>query len=133
MLPGFVLVVVSFATRGAYGQLEWTFTLENYQRLAGFSLFGWTSDYLIILWRSVVVACPKLDDTRPYASKLAAILRDPSIPKATVVRMEVPCCGGLTSIASEAKALSGRASLDDVEFGNGVIEFDEFIQWWLDR
>jgi spermidine/putrescine transport system permease protein len=56
VLPGFVLVVVSFATRGAYGQLEWTFTVENYQRLAGFSLFGWTSDYLLILWRSVVVA-----------------------------------------------------------------------------
>ena len=56
VLPGLVLVMVSFATRGAYGQLEWTFTLENYQRLAGFSLFGWTSDYLLILWRSVVVA-----------------------------------------------------------------------------
>ena len=56
VLPGLVLVVVSFATRGAYGQLEWTFTVENYKRLMGFSLFGWTSDYLLILWRSVVVA-----------------------------------------------------------------------------
>ena len=56
VLPGLVLVVVSFATRGAYGQLVWDFTVENYQRLMGFSLFGWTSDYLIILWRSVVVA-----------------------------------------------------------------------------
>jgi len=56
VLPGLVLVVVSFATRGAYGQLEWEFTIENYKRLAGFSLFGWTADYLIILWRSVVVA-----------------------------------------------------------------------------
>lgn len=56
VLPGLVLVVVSFATRGAYGQLEWDFTIENYKRLMGFSLFGWTSDYLVILWRSVVVA-----------------------------------------------------------------------------
>jgi spermidine/putrescine transport system permease protein len=56
VLPGLVLVVVSFATRGAYGQLEWIFTAENYKRLVGFTLFGWTSDYLIILWRSVVVA-----------------------------------------------------------------------------
>ncbi len=56
VLPGLVLVVVSFVTRGAYGQLEWVFTLENYKRLMGFSLFGWTADYLIILWRSVVVA-----------------------------------------------------------------------------
>ncbi len=56
VLPGLVLVVVSFATRGAYGQLVWEFTIENYKRLMGFSLFGWTSDYLLILWRSVVVA-----------------------------------------------------------------------------
>ena len=56
VIPGLVLVVVSFLTRGAYGELEWAFTLENYKRLAGFSLFGWTADYLMILWRSVVVA-----------------------------------------------------------------------------
>ncbi|MGD8542162.1 MAG: ABC transporter permease [Desulfobacteraceae bacterium] len=56
VLPGLVLVAVSLATRGTYGQLEWQFTLENYKRLAGFSLFGWTADYLMILWRSVVVA-----------------------------------------------------------------------------
>jgi ferredoxin len=74
--------------------------------------------------RSVVVACPKLDDTTPYAHKLGAILREPSIPKATVVRMEVPCCGGLTSIASEAKTLSGRGDLvvEEVTIGtNGDI------------
>jgi len=56
VLPGLVLVGVSLATRGSYGQLEWQFTLESYKRLAGFSLFGWTADYLTILWRSVVVA-----------------------------------------------------------------------------
>ena len=56
VLPGLVLVVVSLVTRGAYGDLEWVFTLENYKRLAGFSLFGWTADYLMIVWRSVVVA-----------------------------------------------------------------------------
>ncbi len=56
VLPGLVLVLVSFATRGTYGQVEWVFTLENYKRLAGFSMFGWTSDYLLILWRSVLVA-----------------------------------------------------------------------------
>ena len=56
ILPGLVLVVVSLATRGAYQPLEWTFSFENYKRLAGFTLFGWTADYLRILWRSVVVA-----------------------------------------------------------------------------
>ena len=70
--------------------------------------------------RSVVVACPKLDDTRPYAAKLGAILRDPTIPKVVVVRMEVPCCGGLTTIAREAAALSGRRDLIVEEVTLGV-------------
>ena len=61
--------------------------------------------------RSVVVGCPKLDDTSGYAEKLAAILAEPTIPKALVVRMEVPCCGGLTAIAQEAVRLSGRTDL----------------------
>lgn len=61
--------------------------------------------------RSVVVACPKLDRTEPYAEKLGAILSDASIPKVLVVRMEVPCCGGLTAITRQAVALSGRTDL----------------------
>ncbi|MEW5723970.1 MAG: ABC transporter permease [Thermodesulfobacteriota bacterium] len=57
VLPGVVLVLVSFATRGAYGQVEWDLTVGNYKRLIGFSVLGdWTADYLRILWRSVVVA-----------------------------------------------------------------------------
>ncbi|MDZ4198235.1 MAG: 4Fe-4S binding protein [Kiritimatiellia bacterium] len=61
--------------------------------------------------RSVVVGCPKLDRTDGYAEKLAAILSEPSIPRVLIVRMEVPCCGGLTAIVEEAAALSGRRDL----------------------
>jgi len=61
--------------------------------------------------RAVAVGCPKLDDTEGYAEKLGAILSEPTIPKVTVVRMEVPCCGGLTAIAREAIRLSGRTDL----------------------
>jgi NAD-dependent dihydropyrimidine dehydrogenase PreA subunit len=61
--------------------------------------------------RGVVVGCPKLDDTEGYAEKLGAILSDPSIPRVVVVRMEVPCCGGLTMIVKNAVELSGRADL----------------------
>ena len=61
--------------------------------------------------RAVVVACPKLDRTDPYVDKLAAIFSEPSIPKAIVVRMEVPCCGGLTAIAAEAVRRSEREDL----------------------
>lgn len=70
--------------------------------------------------RGVVVGCPKLDDTGPYAEKLGAILADPSIPKVTVVRMEVPCCGGLSAIAREAVELSGREDLEAVEVTVGL-------------
>lgn len=56
IIPGLALVAVSFASRGAYGELIWQFSFENYKRLAGFGMFGWTSDYLLIVWRSVVVA-----------------------------------------------------------------------------
>lgn len=71
--------------------------------------------------RSVVVACPKLDRTEPYAAKLAGILKDTSIPKAIIVRMEVPCCGGLTAIAMQAAEMSGRSDLrvDEVTVGLG--------------
>ncbi len=61
--------------------------------------------------RGVVVACPKLDNTEPYAAKLGAILADESIPKVIVLRMEVPCCGGLTMITRQAAELSGRSDL----------------------
>lgn len=61
--------------------------------------------------RSVVVACPKLDVTEPYVDKLAAIFRDNDIPRVLVVRMEVPCCGGLTRMVAQARQLSGRDDL----------------------
>ena len=56
VIPGLALIAVSFATRGPYGGVHWVFTAENYKRLIGFTVFGWTTDYLTILWRSVVVA-----------------------------------------------------------------------------
>lgn len=56
VIPGIALIAVSFTTRGAYGELVWTFSLENYRRLAGYGMFGWTSDYLLIIGRSILVA-----------------------------------------------------------------------------
>jgi len=70
--------------------------------------------------RGVLVACPKLDRTEPYVDKLAGILRDATIPKLIVVRMEVPCCGGLTVIAREAARQSGREDLVVEEVTVGV-------------
>ncbi|MBU1194506.1 MAG: ABC transporter permease [Proteobacteria bacterium] len=56
ILPGLILVLVSFAGRGSYGELVWEFSLENYSRLMGFGVFGWTPDYIVILLRSAWVA-----------------------------------------------------------------------------
>ncbi|UCE06681.1 MAG: 4Fe-4S binding protein [bacterium] len=75
--------------------------------------------------RSVVVGCPKLDDTRPYASRLGAILQEPTIPKVIVVRMEVPCCGGLTMIVEEAVRFSGR---DDIIVEENIIGIDGVVK-----
>jgi ferredoxin len=61
--------------------------------------------------RAVVIACPKLDRTEPYVEKLAAIFAQNPIPKVLVVRMSVPCCGGLTHIVRDALHLSGRTDL----------------------
>lgn len=57
---------------------------------------------------AIAVGCPKLDDGRAYIAKLAQILRNNEIRSLTVVRMEVPCCGGLEYIARQAMALSGK-------------------------
>ncbi|MFH0952838.1 MAG: 4Fe-4S binding protein [Verrucomicrobiota bacterium] len=70
--------------------------------------------------RSVVVGCPKLDDTTGYVEKLGAILAEPSIPKVIVVRMEVPCCGGLTATVEEAARASGRQDLEIEEVVIGL-------------
>lgn len=75
--------------------------------------------------RAAVVACPKLDRTDGYVEKLAGILSEASIPRAIVVRMEVPCCGGLTAIARDAARQSGRSDLqlDEVTVGvDGAIK-----------
>ena len=61
--------------------------------------------------RGIVIACPKLDRTEGYVEKLAEILKSNGIPKVIIVRMEVPCCGGLTMIVKEAAQLSGRTDL----------------------
>ncbi|MCK5805198.1 MAG: 4Fe-4S dicluster domain-containing protein [Lentisphaeria bacterium] len=61
--------------------------------------------------RGLALACTKLDRTEGYVEKLSEILSDPSIPKIIVVRMTVPCCGGLTRMALEAAQRSGRSDL----------------------
>ena len=64
---------------------------------------------------SIVVGCPKLDDTEFYIEKLAAILKANKLNSLTVIHMEVPCCSGLTQIARQAISKNEiEMSFDDV-------------------
>lgn len=56
LLPTIFLIVMAFAQRGSYGTIDWTFSLDNFKKLIGFSSFGWSPDNLIILWRSLKIA-----------------------------------------------------------------------------
>lgn len=57
--------------------------------------------------RITLIGCPKLD-AGDYADKLAQIIADNDIKSVTVVRMEVPCCGGLENAAKRALIASGK-------------------------
>ena len=54
-----------------------------------------------------VIGCPKLDAC-DYSEKLTAILKSNGIKSVTVVRMEVPCCGGIENAVKTALQNSGK-------------------------
>lgn len=54
-----------------------------------------------------LIGCPKLDEG-DYAEKLTQILRNNSIRSVKIVRMEVPCCGGLENAVKRALQASGK-------------------------
>ena len=54
-----------------------------------------------------IIGCPKLDSI-DYSEKLTQIIQNNNIQSVTVVRMEVPCCGGLELAAKKALQASGK-------------------------
>lgn len=54
-----------------------------------------------------VIGCPKLDDI-DYTEKLTGILKSHDIKSVTVLRMEVPCCGGIVNAVKHALINSGK-------------------------
>jgi len=54
-----------------------------------------------------IIGCPKLDEG-DYTEKLTAILKMNDIKSVTVVRMEVPCCGGLSNAAVQSLRDCGK-------------------------
>ena len=57
--------------------------------------------------RVTLIGCPKLDQV-DYSEKLTAIIQSNNIQSVTIVRMEVPCCGGLEMAAKRALQNSGK-------------------------
>ena len=57
--------------------------------------------------RITLIGCPKLDEI-DYSEKLTAILTNNNVKSVTVVRMEVPCCGGIENAVKKALQVSGK-------------------------
>ena len=54
-----------------------------------------------------LIGCPKLDSV-DYSEKLTEIIRQNDIKSVTVLRMEVPCCGGIQNAVVTALKNSGK-------------------------
>lgn len=60
-----------------------------------------------MLGKITIIGCPKLDSI-DYAVKLTEIIKSNDIKSVTVVRMEVPCCGGIENATKDALKQSGK-------------------------
>lgn len=93
-----------------------------------FAMGNFHRDYL--KGRALAIACPKLDNGKEvYVDKIASMIDDAKINMLIVMRMEVPCCGGLVSIAKEgvAKALR-KVPVKEILVGiQGEIISEEWI------
>lgn len=52
--------------------------------------------------KKLLIGCPKLDDAMYYVEKFTEIFKNNNVRNLTCLRMEVPCCGGMTAILKEA-------------------------------
>ena len=68
-----------------------------------------------LLGKKIVTGCPKFGNINLYLQKLSEILKNSELKRLEVIRMEVPCCGGLKYIAEEAIKASGADTRIKVE------------------
>ena len=71
-----------------------------------FAYADFHNDFLV--GKALVIGCPKLDDNQFYTQKLTELFKNSSIRSITVMKMEVPCCGGIAVAAKQALAASGK-------------------------
>ena len=74
--------------------------------------------------KSVAIACPKLDDPHGYLEKLTDLFQNGNPKSVTVVRMEVPCCRGITQWVLQARNTAGNVMpVEEIILGvDGVIQ-----------
>lgn len=58
--------------------------------------------------RTVLIGCPKFDDTEEYINKFAEIFKNADIQSVTVLIMEVPCCSKMPAIIQQGMAIAGE-------------------------
>jgi len=80
-----------------------------------FAYGGFHSDFLRD--HALLIACPKLDNYEAHLAKLSEVLRQSDVKSLTVLRMEVPCCAGLTRMAMQAILSSDK----DIPFKESII------------
>ena len=73
--------------------------------------------------RVTLIGCPKLDEG-DYTEKLTAILAGNDVKSVTVVRMTVPCCGGIQRAVQNAVAASGK----DIPLRVAIVAPDGSVQ-----
>lgn len=71
-----------------------------------FSLQGFQENFLA--GKKLLIGCPKLDNAMSYVEKFKEIFSNIPIKSVHCVRMEVPCCGGMTVVLKEAINKSGK-------------------------
>ncbi len=72
--------------------------------------------------KALAVACPKLDDADAHYTKLVELFKSSGVKSVTVLRMEVPCCGGLSGMVKQALEASGMA--DSIPYSEVIITRD---------
>ncbi|MFC2162601.1 ATP-binding protein [Candidatus Altiarchaeota archaeon] len=93
-----------------------------------YSIGSFHNDFL--KGNALAIACPKLDDGRDiYVEKIKSMIDDAKINTLTVVTMEVPCCGGLLQIVTDAIEKADRnIPLKHVMIGiKGDVLIDEWV------
>ena len=93
-----------------------------------FSYGNFHNDF--IKGKSIVIACPKLDDGQEiYVEKLQALIEDAKVNTLTVLTMEVPCCGGLLAMVKQAaQAAKRKVPIKSVVIGiQGGIKSEDWV------